>query len=131
MGKNKKKPWDENWESISEKIGKGGQGETSLVKPKNDSFSPGEYVLKILHKQKDYERRARMSREVNNLKTFRNPGIPKLIDSNYDSFEDLNIPLYMVIEFIEGSTLEKFITDRGVIDIFDAVKFTVKLLDIV
>ncbi|MGD1703263.1 serine/threonine-protein kinase [Dapis sp. BLCC M229] len=131
MSKNKKKPWDKNWESISEKIGQGGQGETSLVKPKNDSFPPGEYVLKILHKQKDKERRARMSREVNNLKTFINPGIPKLIDSNYEYFEDLNIPLYMVTEFIEGSTLEKFIIEKGVIDVFDAVKFTIKLLDIV
>ncbi|MDJ0556410.1 MAG: hypothetical protein QNJ68_18620 [Microcoleaceae cyanobacterium MO_207.B10] len=33
----KKKPWNEKWELIKE-IGKGGQGETSLVKPKNDSF---------------------------------------------------------------------------------------------
>ncbi len=130
MSKNNKKPWNEKWECI-EKIGQGGQGETSLVKPKNNSFPPGKYVLKILHKQKDYERRARMSREVNHLKTFINPGIPKLIDSNYQYFEDLNIPLYMVAEFIQGSTLEKFIIEKGVIDIFDAVKFTVKLLDIV
>ncbi|NES03267.1 MAG: protein kinase, partial [Okeania sp. SIO2F4] len=132
MSKNKKRPWDEKWEVIA-KIGKGGQGETSLVKPKNDSFPPGNYVLKILNycHQKDDERRARMSREVNNLKTFRNPGIPELIDSNYEFFEDLNILLYMVTEFIEGNTLEKFIIEKGGIDVFDAVKFTVKLLDIV
>ncbi len=132
MSKNKKKPWDENWESISEKIGQGGQGEASLVKPKNDSFPPGKYVLKILHyrHQKDEERRARMSREVNNLESFSNLGIPKLIDSNYGFFKDLDILLYMVTEFIEGKTLEKFI-EKGVIDVIDAVKFTVKLLDIV
>ena len=131
MSKNKKKPWDENWESISEKIGQGGQGEASLVKPKNHSFIPGKYVLKILHNQKDEERRARMSREVNNLESFSNPGIPELIDSNYGFFKDLNILLYMVTEFIEGNTLDKFIKEKDAIDVFDAVKFTVKLLDIV
>ncbi|GGA15311.1 hypothetical protein [Okeania sp. KiyG1] len=103
--KSKPKPWDENWEKL-EDIGSGGQGKTSLVKSKNDSSLPGKYVLKILHKQKDDERRARMYREVTNIRTLKNPGIPKLIDSNYEFFEDLNIPLYMVTELIEGSTLE-------------------------
>ncbi|WP_153183451.1 hypothetical protein [Okeania hirsuta] len=40
-----------------------------------------------------------------------------------------DIPLYMVTELIEGSTLENFVAE-GVMNIFDAVHFTLKLLDI-
>ncbi|MDY7007041.1 MAG: serine/threonine-protein kinase [Cyanobacteriota bacterium] len=126
--KSKSKPWDKNWETLKD-IGGGGQGKTSLVKPKNDSFLAGKYVLKILKEQKDDERRARMYREVTNIRTLRHTGIPKLIDSNYEFFEDLNIPLYMVTEFIKGSTLEEFVAE-GVMNVFDAVRFTLKLLDI-
>ena len=108
--KSKPKRWDENWEKL-EDIGSGGQGKTSLVEPKNDSFPPGNYVLKILHRQKDDERRARMHREVTNIRTLKNPGIPKLIDSNSECFKK-DVPLYMVTELIEGSTLEEFCSRR-------------------
>ncbi|NEN91801.1 MAG: serine/threonine protein kinase, partial [Okeania sp. SIO3H1] len=126
--KSKPKPWDENWEKL-EDIGSGGQGKTLRVKPKNDSSLSGKYVLKILHKQKDDERRARMHREVTNIGTLENPGIPKLIDSNSKCFKE-DIPLYMVTELIEGSTLEDFVAE-GVMNVFDAVRFTLKLLDII
>ena len=80
MSKNKNNPWHKNWEKDKE-IGSGGQGRTFLAKPRNSSVPLGQYVLKILKKQKDEERRARMHREVTALTTLDHPGIPQVIDS--------------------------------------------------
>lgn len=129
MSKNKNKPWNENWEFI-DKISGGGQGQTSLVKPRNDSYPPGQYVLKILNRPKDKERRARMYREIAALETLENLGIPKIIDSNSQQFKDLDTPLYLVSEFIQGKTLDEFIKENTM-NLVDAVIFLIKLLDIV
>ncbi|GGA22911.1 serine/threonine-protein kinase [Okeania sp. KiyG1] len=128
MSKNNSKPWDENWKII-ENIGGGGQGQTYLVEPKNNSFPANQYVLKKLNKQNDPERRSRMRREVVALETIDCPGIPKLIDSNSELFKNLDIPLYLVTEFIPGDTLSDFIKAE-VMNIFSAVNLTIKLLDI-
>lgn len=128
MSKNKNKPWNENWEFI-DKIGGGGQGQTSLVKPRNDSYLPSQYVLKILNRPKDKERRARMYREIAALETLENSGIPKIIDSNSQQFKDLDTPLYLVSEFIQGKTLDNFIKENTM-NLVDSVTFFIKLLDI-
>ncbi|EAW33695.1 protein kinase [Lyngbya sp. PCC 8106] len=125
MSKNKKKPWNEKWETI-EQIGGGGQGLTFLVKPKNDSFPTGNYVLKILKNQKSFERRSRMHIEVTALDVLNCPGIPKLIDSNSHLFKE-DIPLYMVTEFIDGSTLYDLIASE-IMDVFEGIKLTINLL---
>ncbi|GGA46307.1 protein kinase [Okeania sp. KiyG1] len=129
--KRKPKPWDENWNTIKD-IGGGGHGLTFLVEPKNDLFSVGQYVLKRLKNQESLERRSRMHVEVTiigRLNILNCPNIPKLIDSNSQYFKDKNVPLYMVTEFIEGKTLEKFITEKGIVDVFDAIKLTFNLLE--
>ncbi|NET28963.1 serine/threonine-protein kinase [Okeania sp. SIO1I7] len=128
MSKNNSKPWDENWKII-ENIGGGGQGQTYLVEPKNNSFPANKYILKRLNRQNDLERRSRMRREVVALETIDCPGIPKLIDSNSERFKNLDIPLYLVTEFIPGYTLSDFIKSE-VMNIFSAVSLTIKLLDI-
>jgi len=125
MTKNSK-PWEENWKII-DNIGGGGQGQTYLVEPKNNSFPDNQYVLKKLNKQNDDERRSRMRREVVILETLDCPGIPKLIDSNVELFKS-DTPLYMVTEFIPGDTLSDFI-ETEVMNIFSAVSLTIKLLD--
>jgi len=77
--KQKNKPWDEKWE-IVRALGGGGQGDTSIVKPKDFTISPQTFVLKTLKNQKDPERRRRMHREVAALSTLDFPGIPRLIE---------------------------------------------------
>ncbi|NEQ36590.1 MAG: serine/threonine protein kinase [Okeania sp. SIO3I5] len=126
MTKNSSKPWEENWKII-ENIGGGGQGQTYLVEPKNNSFPANKYVLKKLNRQNDDERRSRMRREVVILETLDCPGIPKLIDSNSQLFQS-DTPLYMITEFIPGDTLYDFIKTE-VMNIFSAVNLTIKLLD--
>ncbi|MGD1805775.1 protein kinase domain-containing protein [Dapis sp. BLCC M126] len=131
MNKKKNKPWDENWE-ITKTIGSGGQGKTFLVKPtkdKKDVFLHNQYVLKKLIKQNDNERRGRMYREVAALKTLNHSGIPKIVDSNSELF-DSDTYLYMVTEFVPGTTLFEAIKEK-IMSIQDAVNFVIKLLDIV
>jgi len=130
MGK-QKKPWDDKWEFIRD-ISSGGQGVTSLVKPKvliNVSRSKS-FVLKKLIRQNDAERRKRMHREVSILKTLDHSAIPKLIDSNSEQFGDNNIPLYMVTEFIEGETLSE-VVGRNSLELPEAIELTLKLLDVI
>ncbi|MDJ0553401.1 MAG: serine/threonine-protein kinase [Microcoleaceae cyanobacterium MO_207.B10] len=126
MTKNSSKSWDENWQII-ENIGGGGQGQTYLVEPKNNSFPVNQYVLKKLNKQNDAERRSRMRREVVALETIDCSGIPRLIDSNTQLFKS-DTPLYMVTEFISGDTLSDLVKTE-VMNIFSAVSLTIKLLD--
>ena len=130
MVKQKNKPWDEKWE-IVRALGGGGQGDTSIVKPKDFTISPQTFVLKTLKNQKDPERRRRMHREVAALSTLDFPGIPRLIESNSEQFDSLDVPLYMVGEFIEGKTLSQFLGPGQPMGIADAVNLVLKLLDTV
>ena len=128
MSKQKNKPWDEKWERVKQ-IGGGGQGETFLVQPKDPKIFPQTGALKILKNQKDPERRKRMYREVAALKTLNCPGIPQLIDSNYDQFAT-DVPLYMVGEFIEGKTLSQLLEDPAKpMGVGDAITLVMKLLE--
>ncbi|MCT7977604.1 serine/threonine-protein kinase [Laspinema olomoucense] len=103
--------WDENWEIIKF-LSQGGQGKTSLVKSRGPLQSNKLYVLKELKYQSDRKSRSRMYREVAALKTLNHSGISKFIDSNVEEYES-NIPLYLVTEFIEGKTLDKFLKNQN------------------
>jgi serine/threonine-protein kinase len=128
MSKQKSKPWDEKWE-IVKPIGGGGQGDTFLVKPKDSTILSQSFVLKKLKNQKDPERRKRMHREVAALRTLDCPGIPRLIESNYDQFA-ADVPLYMIGEFIEGKTLSQFLEyPAKPMGIGDAIALVRKLLE--
>lgn len=102
----KKKPWADTWSFVDD-LGSGGQGATSLVKRKNGTLG----VLKILHKQNDPERRARMWREARTLKTLEHPQIPRLLDTNAGEFKG-DAKLYLVTEFIAGRTLGEVVSER-------------------
>jgi serine/threonine-protein kinase len=62
--------------------------------------------IKILSRQKDQERRARMYREVSALETLSFAGIPRLIQTNVRHFADPEYKLYFAMEFVSGKTLD-------------------------
>ena len=130
MSKQKNKPWYEKWE-IVRTLGGGGQGDTFLVKSKDSASSGQTFVLKKLKNDKEPERCRRMHREVAALSTLDSPGIPRLIESNSEQFDSLDVPLYMVGEFIEGKTLSQFLDPGQPMGIADAVNLVLKLLDTV
>jgi tRNA A-37 threonylcarbamoyl transferase component Bud32 len=107
-------PWAEKWIEIRP-ISGGGQGDTLLVKSKSGEFEQA--VLKLLkpHKAQDSKARGRMAQEVTNLKVLRNAGgkVPQVLDGNTEKFEDSNVPLYFVMEFINGKTLADLVNAHG------------------
>lgn len=124
-----RKPWEESWEII-DKIGGGGQGTTSVVKRRVSDDDDERYVLKTLHKQKDPERRRRMHREVQALQQLAHPRLPKIIDSNTDAFEDLDVPLFFVMDYIDGQTLEEKVTEAP-LKPDEAIALAMELSDVV
>ncbi len=69
--------------------------------------------MKILLRQQDINRRARMYREVAAYRTLSHHRIPELIDTNAEAFGDMAHELYLVTAYVPGPTLEEYIRDRG------------------
>jgi serine/threonine protein kinase len=110
-------------------LGQGGQGTTSIVEHIDRQAMPDQYVLKLLHKQNDIDRRKRMYREVASLQTLDIQGVPKVIESNADRYDDISQNLYLVMEYIQGATLQERIKDECMV-LPDATSLLIKLVDI-
>jgi serine/threonine-protein kinase len=121
------KTWQEKYRK-GERIGKGGQGLTYFV---NDLKTDNQYAIKFLKEQKNIERRERMFIEISALKVLVHPFIPKLIDSNEDKFKNTDHELFMVNEYIPGSTLQDYILENGVMSFNQAIDFTIKTSGII
>lgn len=98
--------WTEVWEKV-DYVTRGYQGSIHLVKAKGDDTDDTLCVLKLLHKKNDPERRRRMYREVAALRTLDHPGIPRLVDSNAEKYDDLTFELYLVEEYAQGPPLSE------------------------
>jgi serine/threonine protein kinase len=107
-----KRPWSTLWEKTGD-LGEGGQGQTFLVKEISQPERRG--VLKTLRNNKSLQARGRMRMEVTNLETlsFENVKVPSVFSSNVEHFKNTDIPLYFVMEHIEGKTLKDVITSSG------------------
>lgn len=99
------KTYKDRWEKIDD-IDGGGQGTTIKAVDKNDNNVIA--AVKILNKQNDMERRARMLRETVSLSTLSHPNLPEVLDSNTENWQDLNYKLFIATEFIPGVTLSKY-----------------------
>jgi serine/threonine-protein kinase len=124
------KPWESTWEKIDLLSAGGGQGKVSFVERRGSPPGERRFALKELKRQDDPERRKRMHREVAALQTLDHPGIPRCLDSNAAQFDDLDVMLYLVTEFIPGPTLEEY-AGGSPIDPDLAIACTLRLLDII
>lgn len=96
--------YSNNWIKIK-KLGSGGQGTTLLTKRLSDENILG--AVKLLNRQDNLERRARMYRETTALETLSHNNIPKVLGSNTSYWQDLSYKLYIATEYINGSTLQE------------------------
>jgi serine/threonine protein kinase len=121
------KPWENNWQIVRE-LGGGGHGATFVVR-RRDGSDDNEYVLKVLRRQEDPERRQRMHREVNALRRLQHTAVPKFIESNTEQYADLDVSLYFVAEYVKGPTLEARV-DQSPLKPAEALRLTIQLCDI-
>jgi serine/threonine-protein kinase len=124
------KPWEQKWVEVTGVLDAGGgQGKTRAVRRASAPDSQI-CVLKVLNRQDDPERRRRMYREVAALRTLAHPGIPTLVDSNADQFNDLNVGLYLVTDYVPGPTISQYLQQKEV-ELAAALSITSRLVDIV
>lgn len=103
-------------------IGTGGMGSVYLgYDPKGNQVAIKEMRAELIT---DSNLRDRFIQEINLMNTFDHDNIVRM----YASFsEDSNI--YLVMEYIEGETLEKYVRDRGRLEEKDAVRILDQVLD--
>lgn len=102
--------WKITWREVETdaKPKKGGQG--SVVKV--ERIADGRLgALKRLHEEHlgSKERRFRMQQEVSALFALEGKRAPWILDSNVDQWQDKEVPLWAVMEWVEGRTLQEHV----------------------
>lgn len=118
--------WKTRWEKLEELDG-GGQGEAYRARRRLDGKIG---FLKIIKSKNIAERRARFFREAAAYDCFGVNGIPRLIESNAHRHVDDHVTPFIVVEFIEGTTLRAWRESQASVSIETAVTITSRLLDI-
>lgn len=123
-------PWDSEWKDLG-KLQTGGQGVTRLVESLKSPEHQG--VLKYLKNNKSPAARARMRREVASLRALHTLGgkVPEVYSDNTSSSDDDAIELFIVMELIEGPTLEDHVKTNPLLTVNQAIDFSLDLCDTV
>jgi serine/threonine protein kinase len=97
-----------DWEGISGGKRAGGQGYVQKVRHRGDGRIG---ALKRLHgdASTQTERRYRLLTEVGGLRAMAGNGVPHVFESNEDQWEKKDVELYLVMEFVEGSTMAELV----------------------
>lgn len=122
-----KKPWEKRWKIESDLSG-GGQCINHIVSDKSGLLK-GKFVLKRLKDNKTEERRKRFAREVFLTNLISHKGIPVIIDSNCID-PKLESRLFFVYRYIEGTTLESFVT-QNITSLPNAISFIQLFIEII
>jgi serine/threonine protein kinase len=105
--------WETNWklDDAENAARRGGQGTVRKVRRKEDNLLG---ALKELHDQhlRNSERRFRMQEEVNALLLLAGNGTPRIYDTNASQWQETEVPLYAVMEWIEGDTLANRVSGK-------------------
>ena len=104
-------PWLERWKISSRSPNQGGQSTSFRATSLTDATE--QVFIKTLRRPRSLEARKRFRREVSAYETLSVTGIPKLIEHNASDWQDLNVPLYLVLEYVPGPTLGEEIEKHG------------------
>ncbi|MGP0844443.1 serine/threonine protein kinase [Serratia sp. CY83965] len=118
--------FEKNWRILIENMAEGGQGVGHKVISKNGIQIA---FLKIMHEVGSTERRTRFFNEARAYSFLSDAQVPKIIESNANLYKNKDIKLYIVTEFIEGLTLQKWRNKVGNISLDRAIAITLQLLD--
>ena len=105
--------WQDNWRLVDGEFRQGGQGTVRKVVSQN---SDDIGCLKELHLDHlgSTERRFRMQQEANALIALDGAGVPRILETNVHLWQEKRVPLYIVMEWIEGPTLAESVPNLGV-----------------
>lgn len=120
------KSYKEHWQRIQD-LASGGQGTTIKAYKKDDREIIS--AVKILNKQNDLERRARMYRETVALSTLNHKNLPKVLETNSEYWKETSYKLFIATEFISGQTLSDFNVSR--LNLGEKIKLIVRICEIV
>lgn len=100
----------EDWilEKGQKRLG-GGQGTVAMVRHRVDGRVG---ALKRLHDAKPTERRYRFLTEISGLRAMTSDGIPAVYEANETEWQNPDAELYLVMEFIDGSTMQQLVQKR-------------------
>jgi eukaryotic-like serine/threonine-protein kinase len=117
---------DERYELV-ERIGAGGMAEVWRAR---DTRLDREVAVKILHTEagRDAARRRRVEREARALAAADHPNIVSVFDYGEATDEGGDVVPYLVMELVDGSDLDRFVSERGPLPIEDAREMLVSIL---
>ncbi len=116
------------WEISDENRQVGGQGVVQKVRHRADGRIG---ALKLLHNDAlgSTARRYRFLTEVSALKAMAGNGVPAVFESNEDQWQNKIEQLYLVMEFIDGPTLDKLL-NSGAPTLDESIQTAARILEI-
>jgi hypothetical protein len=112
--------WEQRWRPVDGMPRlHGGQGRSLVAEPLDGSG--GRVFIKELNRPKDRLARKRFVREVTAYETLQADGLPRLVAHNAPCWRDPRIPLYLVLDYIEGVTLGDQVRNGGPLNLTDAL----------
>lgn len=124
------KRWQDSW-NRGNKLATGGQGVTYVVTKIGNEATKG--VLKCIRPENrtKAQPRARMHQEVASLVSLSSlcSNVPSVLDHNTELVNDDSAELYVVMEYIDGVTLSKYLEQRGHLDVDRSIQFVLSLCE--
>lgn len=118
--------YDSRWIVKINNVGKGGQGVGHKVISKDGTCTA---FLKVMQEAGSTERRLRFHDEAQAYSALKCLQVPRLLESNAHLYEDKNISLYIVTDFIEGDTLDTWRSRIKNLSLDRAITIVLQLLD--
>ena len=121
--------WRDSWEPSAAGSTSGGQGVVTKVEHRTNGTLG---ALKEIHPEHlgSTERRFRMQQEANALLALDAHGVPQVLETNANQWNDKSQSLYIIMEWVEGPTLSQRVGDRP-LPLDDALTICRSLLDTV
>lgn len=110
----------DRWEILSKVAVQGGQGLAS----QGQDRETGElvFIKELVRSRRRRTNRGRFRREATAYATVQDAGLPRLIYDNSADWEDASADLFIVLEWIEGSTLTSRVERGGAVGLAQAAR---------
>lgn len=106
-------------------LGEGGMGEVLLVMDMHLQRLAAAKRIRVVQSGQEQQEAEEFRKEMEFLKELVHPGLPAV----YDFFKEQEW-LYLIMEYVEGITLEQYLKKNGKVEVTKAVIWTVELTEV-